>query len=92
MYQATNVFVLNVPIYDCSVKMIHTIARYFSTTERMTLLLSKISNQLIRNCKLNICQRKTDADLWSMKSETLNATMEDCLRLNEVRIKTRVYV
>ena len=64
--------------------MIHTIARYFSTTERMTLLLSKISNQLIRNCKLNICQRKTDADLWSMKSETLNATMEDCLRLNEV--------
>lgn len=68
--------------------MIHTIARYFSTTERMTLLLSKISNELIRNCKLNICQRKTDANLWSMKSETLNYTMEDCLRLNEVLPQT----
>ena len=28
-----------------SVKMIHTIARYFNTTERMTKLFMKISNR-----------------------------------------------
>ena len=34
-----------------SIKMIHTIARYFNTTERMTKLFMKITNQMITNCK-----------------------------------------
>lgn len=37
-----------------SVKMIHTIARYYSTNERMTGLFIKITNQMINNCKFNI--------------------------------------
>ncbi|GBG28853.1 Dynein heavy chain 5, axonemal [Hondaea fermentalgiana] len=34
-----------------SIKMIYTIARYYNTSERMTTLFIKISNQLIINCK-----------------------------------------
>ena len=34
-----------------SVKMIHTIARYYNTTERMMNLFTKITNQMIVNCK-----------------------------------------
>ena len=37
-----------------SIKMIHTIARYYNTTERMTGLFNKITNQMITNCKYNI--------------------------------------
>lgn len=37
-----------------SIKMIHTIARYYNTTDRMTGLFVKITNMMIHNCKFNI--------------------------------------
>ena len=37
-----------------SIKMIHTIARSYNTTERMTTLFNKITNQMIANCKASI--------------------------------------
>ena len=37
-----------------SIKMIHTIARYYNTNERMTGLFVKITNMMIHNCKYNI--------------------------------------
>jgi dynein heavy chain len=37
-----------------SIKMIHTIARYYNTNERMTGLFVKITNQMIKNCSFNI--------------------------------------
>jgi len=39
-----------------SIKMIHTIARYYNTNERMTGLFVKITNQMIKNCSFNILQ------------------------------------
>lgn len=37
-----------------SIKMIHTIARYYNTNERMTGLFMRITNQMIVNCRFNI--------------------------------------
>ena len=34
-----------------SIKMIHTIARYYNTNDRMTGLFVKITQQMINNCK-----------------------------------------
>ena len=34
-----------------NIKMMHTIARYYNTTERMTTLFKKITNKMIHNCR-----------------------------------------
>jgi dynein heavy chain len=42
-----------------SIKMIHTIARYYNTNDRMTGLFHKITNQMILQCKHYILNFKT---------------------------------
>merc|ERR1719238_1234143 len=69
-----------------SIKMIHTIARYFNTTERMTDLFVKITNQMIANCEkyvLSVQEETTGAKLWLKDPELLVSHLEACLRLSE---------
>lgn len=66
-----------------SLKMIHTIARYFNTTERMTKLFMKITNQMISTCKLAINGKDPPDMMWDRDPEQLLETLESCLRLNE---------
>ena len=55
-----------------AIKMIHTIARYYNTTERMTNLLTKITNQMILNCKMCILGENEDAEqLWNQEPTEL---------------------
>lgn len=37
-----------------AIKMIHTIARFYNTSDKMTGLFIKITNQMIKNCKEKI--------------------------------------
>lgn len=37
-----------------AIKMIHTIARFYNTADKMTGLFMKITNQMITNCKKRI--------------------------------------
>jgi dynein heavy chain len=51
-----------------SIKMIHTIARYYNTNERMTGLFAKITNEMIKNCKRTILNfRRTKAPTTGKK-------------------------
>lgn len=67
-----------------AVKMVHTIARYYNTTERMTKLFMKITNQMITLCKHSIVPRDAPAEaIWAQDPEELLQALEACLKLNE---------
>ena len=66
-----------------SIKMIHTIARYFSTTERMTKLFMKITNQMISTCKVAINAKDPPDRLWERDLSVVLEVIESCLQLNE---------
>ncbi|OQS05067.1 dynein heavy chain, outer arm [Thraustotheca clavata] len=66
-----------------AVKMIHTIARYYNTTERMTKLFMKITNQMIVLCKNSINGNDPPDYIWNKNPEKLLDSLETCLRLNE---------
>jgi dynein heavy chain, axonemal len=66
-----------------SIKMIHTIARYYNTSERMTSLFAKITEQMISNCKMHITGEETIDSLWESDPQELVRKLEACLKLNE---------
>ena len=66
-----------------SIKMIHTIARYYNTTERMTKLFMKITEQMINNCKRNVTDGQDTDTLWHKKPSNLLNQLKLCLKLNE---------
>lgn len=68
-----------------SIKMIHTIARYYNTSERMTNLFIKITNQMITNCKAAITQGKNVDKLWDSDEfppEKLIPVLNSCVSLH----------
>jgi len=66
-----------------AVKMIHTIARYYNTTERMTNLFAKITNQMITNCKECVLEGDESDSLWKKDPLALIKNLESCIRLND---------
>jgi dynein heavy chain len=66
-----------------AVKMIHTIARYFGTSERITKLFMKITNQMITTCKICINRKDTADRIWDKDLPSLLEIIEKCLQINE---------
>ena len=66
-----------------SIKMIHTIARYYNTTERMSTLFAKITNQMITNCRKYVTRGQRASELWERDPQSLVKYLEACLKLNE---------
>ncbi|KAJ1473429.1 dynein heavy chain, N-terminal region 1-domain-containing protein [Baffinella frigidus] len=67
-----------------NVKMMLTIARYYSTQEHMTTLFVKITNQMIKTCKLSIeAPTGSKEKLWEQDHEDLLKRLEMSLKLND---------
>ncbi len=87
LYNGTPVTIVDtLPAMMNSIKMIHTIARYYNTNERMTNLFRKITNQMIINCKKFINPSSDMQNMnyiWDMNPLALVENLEACLKLNE---------
>jgi dynein heavy chain len=63
--------------------MIQSVARYYYDSKRITLLLSKITNQIIVNCKQNV-KENDQILLWDRDNQKLVNGLKLCLKLNEI--------
>ena len=66
-----------------SIKMIRTIARYYNSTERMTTLFCRITDQMIANCSQRISQGGAKDELWDRDIPALVGELRRCLKLEE---------
>eukprot|EP00756_Hemistasia_phaeocysticola_P037127 Hpha_TRINITY_DN16680_c2_g13::TRINITY_DN16680_c2_g13_i1::g.182388::m.182388/K10408/DNAH; dynein heavy chain, axonemal len=71
-----------------NIKMMYTIARYYATEPHMMILFCKITNQLIKACKVDIRQGNgaTAARLWAQTQQpdtlkALIARLQNCIKL-----------
>ena len=61
--------------------MIHTIARFYNTADKMTGLFMKITNQMIKNSKERILNGKKIDDLWKREPSELIEILGSCIKL-----------
>jgi len=76
-------------VYECisgllnNLRMMHAIARHYSTPERMTVLCSKITAQMIANCRKWVTE---SGSLWEQPTTDLLKSLQMCYDLfNEYR-------
>ncbi|XP_072567808.1 dynein axonemal heavy chain 5 [Paramormyrops kingsleyae] len=61
--------------------LIHNVSQYYNTSERMTSLFIKITNQMISTCKAHLCQGVSK--VWEHSRTELLKRIKECSQLNQ---------
>ncbi|XP_032818620.1 dynein axonemal heavy chain 5-like isoform X1 [Petromyzon marinus] len=70
-----------IPGLMSNIRMVHTISRYYNSSEHMTSLFVKVTNQMIATCKAYLHQG--GGKIWDHDWDNLLQRMSECIRLNE---------
>ncbi|XP_059182778.1 dynein axonemal heavy chain 5 [Centropristis striata] len=68
------------PALMSSVRMIHSVSQYYNTSERITSLLLKVTNQMISTCRNYLTQGV--GRVWDLSRPVLLQRISDCCNLN----------
>ena len=76
----------SLPALMNSIKMIHTIARYYNTPQCMTALFTKITTQMITNCRNYLLSGGNGDQLWEQSPSVLLDRLKECLSLHSAYV------
>ncbi|KAM4694178.1 LOW QUALITY PROTEIN: dynein axonemal heavy chain 8 [Discoglossus pictus] len=63
-----------------AIGMINSVSRYYNTSERITSLFRKVTNQMVTACKAYITDNGTSR-VWDQESNTVLKKIQDCILL-----------
>ncbi|XP_045541937.1 dynein axonemal heavy chain 5 [Papilio machaon] len=74
-----------------TVRLIHSVSQFYNTSERISSLMVKITNQMIETCKQYITNRFKET-IWSQERVVVREKLLHCINLNKTYRDTYIYV
>eukprot|EP00111_Clytia_hemisphaerica_P005698 TCONS_00016530-protein len=83
LYQSNPIKMITaIPKLISAIQMIHSTSQYYNTSQRMTSLFIKVTNQMVTACKDYITDNQLNR-IWDQPRKPLIEKLENCVKLNQ---------